>query len=536
MPDLTPRPDERGYEQLVETLRRQLPTEEWTDHNASDAGIMLLELLCWLAEMVQYRMERIPESHNDKFLNLLIDPPDPVTVDVRLRAVFAPAPAIGFVTVPAGTLVATDFVLGRRFVFETIQPLTLRRPAVTPPFDAADVVKARAILEVRDEALGTGNASPHQRLELRPPRAALGIDDAALAPILIDFTHRTGTYEPNPRVSVGAVQWTAVPSLRTEGSRVTTTNPARHFMVEPVESRIRFGDGVYGAMPPAGASIVCDRYAVLDGPRALSVREDEVRHLLNFAVPADVVLSIGNSDPEGGAHFFPSARRTEQGLAEFRSPYRLITEDDFERAVLVDFNAFQARAGRTERLVRASVVFDRRPPLDEDLDAPGYVTLVLLAGAPGFDEAQLRGESVTVAAKQALVGVSDALWLRLRRFLDPRRLITTRLVRHTPVLKPFSIAATVAVTGENNLAQVQRDLRERVYGFLSLVRGDFDGRGWRLGRSVYQSQMYRLLEDSRSVDHVVTLALAPADAQGNVPVGAHELPLLQSLALTVVRA
>ena len=543
MANLTPRPDDRTYDQLVDLLRRQLPTEEHTDHNASDPGIMLNELLSWLAEMTLYRMNRVPESHQAKFLDFLIDPPEPVTVDVRFQATFQVAPASGSVTIPAGTLLATDFDLGRRTVFETIQTLTLTRPL---SLFAEGTVTARAILEVTGEALGVSDGHAEQVYLLRPPRHALGITDPdAAAPILIDYVHRTAAYEPNPRVRVGAEVWTAMPSLGTDASRVTALNPAKHFMVEPNESRVRFGDGRFGAIPPLGAVITCDRYAVLDGPppseaeraarkHALKVRAGDVKHMLNFAPPADVTLSLVNKDAEGGAHFFPVSRRFELGLREFRAPFRLVTEADFERAVMEDFNAFQELSAAALLILRASVVFNRRPPLDDDTEAPGYVTLVLVADAPSLEDT-LRDETIAVATKQGLVNLPAGLWQRLKRFLDPRRLITTRLELHTPLLKAFTMNVTVVASRDRNVARLQEELRGAVQDFLSIVRGGFDGRGWKLGRSVYRSQLFRLLEGTDGVDHVAGLSLSPADAQGNVPIAPHELPLLQSLALTVVR-
>jgi hypothetical protein len=540
--------DDRTYEQLVDVLRRQIPADEWTDHNASDPGITLLEALCWLGEMALYRMNRVPDSHHAKFLNFLIDPPEPVTIEVRLEATFEvptptpPVPATSSLTIPAGTLLATDFAAGRRFVFETFRPLELTPPP--PPADpiAQGSVRGRAILEVFDETLGVSDGTAHQVFTLRPPRQALGIADPDMpAPVVRDFVNNTDTYEPNPRITVGGIAWQPVPSLRVEGSRNDDPlAPTEHYMVEAHGNGIRFGDDVFGVIPAAGADIACERYAVLDGPAALAVRAGDIRHVLNFTPPTDVTLQIiGNADAEGGANFFPLSRRFEQGLARFRAPYRLVTERDFETAVLEEFNAFQRLAGSTEEILRASVVVNRRPqPLTSGGEtlavAPANVTLLLLSKA-GFDEAVFQDETVAAAAKQALVTVPDELWQRLRRFLDPRRLITTRLNRYTPQLRPVTISATAVVHGDRNVADMRAALRRRVYDFLSLVRGDTDGRGWRLGRSVYRSQLFRLLEDTDGVDHVAALTLSPANAFGNVDIGLHELPLLQQLTLSVVR-
>jgi hypothetical protein len=546
---LIPRLDDRTYEQLADLLRRQLTSEEWTDHNASDPGIMLIELLAWLGEMAQYRMDRVPQSHRDKFLNLIIDPPDPVTVTVKFQATFLPAPATGSVTIPAGTLVATDYTLGRRFVFETLENLALVRPEPPPPFPAPlaaqGSTKARAILEVFDEALGVSNGAKNQVFELRPPRQSLGISDPdAPTPILIDFVHGTSTYDPNPQVrvqtTVGTENWTAVSSLLCEGERVTTHPSARHFMVEAQENRIRFGDGDFGAIPAPNAVITCTRYVVLDGPpphvvpppakHALTVKAGDVKHILRVPgppLPSDVTLKMArnsatdsNTDAEGGANFFPVSQRFERGLRQFRAPYRLITQRDFERAVLEDYNAFQRLSQSAPEILGLSVVFNKRPltgtgGTTELVDAPSHVTLVPLFGA---------GTSP----------IAD-LWERLRRFLDPRRLITTRLDFLAPRLKPLDITATVVVAGDQSVADLRSQLETRVADFLSRVHGDFDGRGWRLGRNVYRSQVFRLLEETEGVDHVSALSLNPSDAQGNVEIAPHELPELRTLTLAVVR-
>ena len=118
-------------------------------------------------------------------------------------------------TIPAGTLLATDYLLlapgdpvGSRFVFETFRALTVSKPALG---SGEGTVAARAILEVADEPLGVSDGTPHQQYLLRPPRQALGITDPdAPAPVLTDFVHRESGYEPNPQVTVAAVPWTVI--------------------------------------------------------------------------------------------------------------------------------------------------------------------------------------------------------------------------------------------------------------------------------------------------------------------------------------
>jgi predicted phage baseplate assembly protein len=65
--------DDRSYQQLRDELVRRIPvyTPEWTDHNPSDPGITLLELVAFLGENLLYRFNQIPEATLSAYLKLL---------------------------------------------------------------------------------------------------------------------------------------------------------------------------------------------------------------------------------------------------------------------------------------------------------------------------------------------------------------------------------------------------------------------------------------------------------------------------------
>ncbi|MEG4304894.1 hypothetical protein [Microcoleus sp. D3_18a_C4] len=73
MPLPLPNLDDRTYADLVEEAISLIPIEapEWTDRNPSDTGIVLIELLAWLTEMVLYRVNQIPDCNQAAFLTLL---------------------------------------------------------------------------------------------------------------------------------------------------------------------------------------------------------------------------------------------------------------------------------------------------------------------------------------------------------------------------------------------------------------------------------------------------------------------------------
>jgi predicted phage baseplate assembly protein len=73
MPLPEPSLDNRRYDQLVGEGRALIPrlAPEWTDQNASDPGITLLELGAWLAEQNIYRFDRVSDEALRAFVRLV---------------------------------------------------------------------------------------------------------------------------------------------------------------------------------------------------------------------------------------------------------------------------------------------------------------------------------------------------------------------------------------------------------------------------------------------------------------------------------
>ncbi len=76
MPALVPpRLDDRTWQELRDELVARIPVHDpawtWTDHNASDPGIALLEVFAWLGESLLRRMDRVPDNARLEFLRLL---------------------------------------------------------------------------------------------------------------------------------------------------------------------------------------------------------------------------------------------------------------------------------------------------------------------------------------------------------------------------------------------------------------------------------------------------------------------------------
>ena len=68
-----PNLDDRTYADLVEEAKSLIPIEcpDWTDHIPSDTGIILIEMLAWLVEMMLYQVNQISDQNIETFLQLL---------------------------------------------------------------------------------------------------------------------------------------------------------------------------------------------------------------------------------------------------------------------------------------------------------------------------------------------------------------------------------------------------------------------------------------------------------------------------------
>jgi predicted phage baseplate assembly protein len=101
--------DDRTFAQLVEEARQLIPVyaPQWTDHNLSDPGMTLVELLAWLAEMQLYSLDVVSEPHLLKYLALLGESPRPAS-PARVELQLTPT-ANSCVPVPEGTPFTSEF-------------------------------------------------------------------------------------------------------------------------------------------------------------------------------------------------------------------------------------------------------------------------------------------------------------------------------------------------------------------------------------------------------------------------------------------
>jgi len=121
---MLPNLDDRRWSDLVEQGRALIPlfAPEWTDHNASDPGITLMELLASVTEMDIYRLNRLTGAQKLRLLALMGVRPAPVrpaTVASELRI----SAGAGPVALPAGSQFAGMLVDGTAVLLRSMAPI-----------------------------------------------------------------------------------------------------------------------------------------------------------------------------------------------------------------------------------------------------------------------------------------------------------------------------------------------------------------------------------------------------------------------------
>ncbi len=156
---------------------------------------------------------------------------------------------------------------------------------------------------------------------------------------------------------------------------------------------------------------------------------------------------------------------------------------------------------------------------------PGTDTARVSARAnlyPGLDSFEALGVVSVIVVPNMPVPMplpSDGLLAAVRRYLNARRVIGTRVEVVAPGYLQVAVIATVQSGKGQNQARLQQAINGALNAFLDPLTGGPDGTGWPFGRDVYQTEILQILAQTPGVDHVNSLALAPTGCEprcGNI--------------------
>ncbi|HJQ82456.1 MAG TPA: putative baseplate assembly protein [Candidatus Binatia bacterium] len=339
--------------------------------------------------------------------------------------------------------------------------------------EVRELAGPRANVEWRIVATAVAGGSPALVRELE---ALLGREGPQLDVVAGDVRLRRDRHR---NVVEAWVRWTARPHLYFSGPE------DRHYVIDRVRGRVRFGDGVSGKIPPAGAAVLARRLQVGGGSVA-NVAAGQVTQLLGVVPGVQAVFNPRAA--EGGADRETLEAFAVRAPATLRHRGRAVTPADYETLA---------------REASPAVAFVRAVPTVSaaGLPLPGWVTLLIVP-----------------RSREPRPWPSFGLRRHVQRFILERAAADLP-AGHIHVTGPryfaVDVAATLAPRDPSEAGIVERRARERLMAFLHPLGGGPAGDGWTLGRDVFLSDVAAVLERVEGVDYVEELALL----LGGVPQG-----------------
>lgn len=180
----TPRLDDRSFQDLVEEARRRIPlyTPEWTDFNLSDPGITLIDLFAWMTDIVLYRLNRVPDKHYVKLMELLGIRLKEVEAARTLVTFWLSAPQLTDVQLPEGVEVSTPRTeMIEAITFSTDVPMTIYVPKMTHALTSFTARSGNREIKSYNVRRLEGSSESMLAFESKPPQAGdafyLGFDE-----------------------------------------------------------------------------------------------------------------------------------------------------------------------------------------------------------------------------------------------------------------------------------------------------------------------------------------------------------------------
>jgi predicted phage baseplate assembly protein len=351
-----------------------------------------------------------------------------------------------------------------------------------------NTVPARSLTTIRSEVLGRSTGLPFQRFRL------------TRAPV---FPGSTVITVNEVTEGGGVTAWSETLDLFTAGPG------DRVYQLIPATGDILFGDGRHGKVPPPDdgsdptGNIKVTRYQV-GGGTAGNVGEGTLTRVLPISglpsFDATNALSARGGDDEE-----PVALGVARAPAVVRSRYRAVSAADFEAL---------AKETPDARIARAHALAHTRPGLRAGA-SPGSITVLLVPNA--IVKETLRGPIPLLPEANAAV----------RRYLDPRRLVTTDVFTAPATFRPVTVDTTLELAPGASLSATRAAAVDALHRYFHALVGGDDGLGWPFGGAIHFSRVFQQLLGVAGVARVDRLAIALGDHDAvscrDVPIGAGEL-------------
>jgi predicted phage baseplate assembly protein len=284
------------------------------------------------------------------------------------------------------------------------------------------------------------------------------------------------------------VRWHAVPDLYGSGPR------DRHYTLDALTGRVRFGDGTGGMAPPSGQNNV--RLTYQTGGGAAGNRPAGTLVELRSAIPS--VEGVTNHEPAGGgAEAEPLERLTARGPRVLRHRDRAVAAPDLE----------DLAAAASSDVARAVAIVPSFNPFLLWLDPGARATPdhdAVTAGRVGIVVVPRSDPGSGVERPTPSLG----LLREVREHVAQRLPATAELWVAGPEWVVATVAVTVVPDRPDRADAVADTVRSVLATFLHPLHGGPGGTGWAFAARPRRSQLIAQVEAVDGVDHVRSLQVS----------------------------
>lgn len=273
------------------------------------------------------------------------------------------------------------------------------------------------------------------------------------------------------------VRWTEVSDF------LNSDSSERHYVLDEVDGTVRFGDGKYGRIPPAGENNIKASYETGGGADG-NVETGDISGLKDDISFVDDVYNPvpGNT----GDNRETTPELVDRAPRQLRDRDRSVTRDGFERiasSAAREIGRVRCKAGKSET------------------GKPGHVTLLVVPElterkpVPSEELLEQVTEEMKQKAPVAVTGDESNLTVRGPHYVE------------------VSIQATVTVEATQNITDIQERARDDLTAYLHPLTGGTDGTGWEIGYCPPPSAFVARLEQITGIQQVSRLTVTFDDGE-----------------------
>jgi len=467
--------DDRSFDDLMKEALSLIPiyNKEWTNHNPTDPGITLLELFAWLCEMVIYRVNRVPDESYINFLKLLSGTPKETELDKLLNV-----PFLFNWNSTERTEEFRNYLKNELYIDwvddDTEVKIDGNVLRAISGKNRADMIldstedKEKAVLKINGAQIRYFRVDGDLNINNVPD---LDVNYRHLLETLKEFMGGEKKYLPE-------LKETAIGFMESRHRVITTED----FVDKAMEGMERLKKGL------GGRAICMNNRDLAPG----KLGDEKPGHVSVILIPNWIEGSylFSWNDIPGNDNKRLIGFLKKRFDIEWADNAKIKKNDD----------------GKTIRLSFENNFLSLKLNDDE-------IKVILKIDDVRTDEfiAKTEKDKLNIYESSRYcrdnLNPSDVLIEEIKADLYARRLVTTRVHVVAPFYHDISLRIQIALKENTNEVKVLTDAKEKLKKFFHPITGGPEKKGWPLGRNVYRSEVYSLLEGTEGVDHVSTVKI-----------------------------